>query len=161
AGPPTARGGAAALRFVADANNTDQGYALATAWGATRRGDRARLLVQRQLHPDQPFRTPRTQHSVWNRRRSAGRPHADRPPMGRGDDLPRGRRFRAGGKLAEPLMEMTPVATTASTPILRLERLNKRFGTAQAADEVSLEVQAGDFFTFLGPSGSGKSSILR
>jgi ABC-type Fe3+/spermidine/putrescine transport system ATPase subunit len=58
-------------------------------------------------------------------------------------------------------MAMAPAATTASTPILRLERLNKRFGAAQAAHDLSLEVHAGEFFTFLGPSGSGKSSILR
>src|SRR5262249_56889745 len=37
----------------------------------------------------------------------------------------------------------------------------KRFGAAQAAHDFSLDVHAGEFFTFLGPSGSGKSSILR
>jgi ABC-type Fe3+/spermidine/putrescine transport system ATPase subunit len=46
-------------------------------------------------------------------------------------------------------------------PILRLDRLNKRFGAAQAAHDFSLEVRTGEFFTFLGPSGAGKSSILR
>jgi ABC-type Fe3+/spermidine/putrescine transport system ATPase subunit len=48
-----------------------------------------------------------------------------------------------------------------SEPILQLDRLNKRFGTTRAADDFSLTVQPGEFFTFLGPSGSGKSSILR
>ncbi len=46
-------------------------------------------------------------------------------------------------------------------PILRLDSLDKRFGDAVAARDFSLEVHAGEFFTFLGPSGSGKSSVLR
>ncbi|MFO1352849.1 MAG: ABC transporter ATP-binding protein [Gammaproteobacteria bacterium] len=46
-------------------------------------------------------------------------------------------------------------------PILRLEGLHKRFGHVTAAADFSLDVQPGEFFTFLGPSGSGKSSILR
>jgi ABC-type Fe3+/spermidine/putrescine transport system ATPase subunit len=50
---------------------------------------------------------------------------------------------------------------TAHSPILRLEHLTKRFGASQAANDIFLEVLAGEFFTFLGPSGSGKSSILR
>ena len=46
-------------------------------------------------------------------------------------------------------------------PILRLDSLDKRFGDAVAARDFSLDVHAGEFFTFLGPSGSGKSSVLR
>ena len=46
-------------------------------------------------------------------------------------------------------------------PILRLDSLDKRFGDAVAARDFSLDVNAGEFFTFLGPSGSGKSSVLR
>jgi ABC-type Fe3+/spermidine/putrescine transport system ATPase subunit len=46
-------------------------------------------------------------------------------------------------------------------PILELRRLHKRFGGAVPADDVSLAIDAGEFFTFLGPSGSGKSTILR
>lgn len=48
-----------------------------------------------------------------------------------------------------------------SGPILELAGIAKRFGPTVVADALSLSVQAGEFFTFLGPSGSGKSSILR
>ncbi len=46
-------------------------------------------------------------------------------------------------------------------PILELRHLKKRFGDAVPADDISLAIDAGEFFTFLGPSGSGKSTILR
>jgi ABC-type Fe3+/spermidine/putrescine transport system ATPase subunit len=46
-------------------------------------------------------------------------------------------------------------------PILELRRVRKRFGRAVPADDISLAVEAGEFFTFLGPSGSGKSTLLR
>ena len=45
--------------------------------------------------------------------------------------------------------------------ILALDRLNKRFGRTVAAQDVSLTIRPGEFFTLLGPSGSGKSSVLR
>jgi ABC-type Fe3+/spermidine/putrescine transport system ATPase subunit len=45
--------------------------------------------------------------------------------------------------------------------ILRLEGVSKRFGPTVTADDLSLEVKRGEFFTFLGHSGSGKSTILR
>ena len=46
-------------------------------------------------------------------------------------------------------------------PILELRHVCKRFGTTVPADDVSLAIEAGEFFTFLGPSGSGKSTLLR
>jgi len=44
---------------------------------------------------------------------------------------------------------------------VRLEGLNKRFGTLQAVDGVSLDIVSGEFFTLLGPSGCGKTTLLR
>jgi ABC-type Fe3+/spermidine/putrescine transport system ATPase subunit len=46
-------------------------------------------------------------------------------------------------------------------PILELRHVHKRFGATVPADDLSLAIEAGEFFTFLGPSGSGKSTILR
>jgi spermidine/putrescine transport system ATP-binding protein len=45
--------------------------------------------------------------------------------------------------------------------LLELRHVTRRFGALKAVDDVSLEVEAGEFFTLLGPSGCGKTTILR
>jgi len=44
---------------------------------------------------------------------------------------------------------------------LQLQNVSKRLGNHQAVDKVSLEVKEGEFFVLLGPSGGGKSTLLR
>jgi spermidine/putrescine transport system ATP-binding protein len=44
---------------------------------------------------------------------------------------------------------------------VKLESLTKRFDEVAAVDDISLEIQAGEFFSLLGPSGCGKTTTLR
>ncbi|WP_426308966.1 ABC transporter ATP-binding protein [Cellulosimicrobium sp. E-16] len=54
--------------------------------------------------------------------------------------------------------------TTPATPVLEIDRVTVRHGdgdtTVVALDEVSLSVAAGELVGVVGPSGSGKSSLL-
>ncbi len=51
-----------------------------------------------------------------------------------------------------------------SEPLLRVDRIGKSYGVAEAAvsvlRNVSFEVSAGEFVAIMGPSGSGKSSLM-
>lgn len=47
-----------------------------------------------------------------------------------------------------------------ATPAIRVSDLRKRFGTTQALDGVSLDVQPGEFFGLLGPNGAGKTTLI-
>src|SRR6478735_1302568 len=46
-------------------------------------------------------------------------------------------------------------------PLVRFEKVSKRFGAHTAVDGVSLEIARGEFFSLLGPSGCGKTTTLR
>ena len=46
-------------------------------------------------------------------------------------------------------------------PFLTLSGVQKRFGAMAAVEDFNLEVERGEFVSFLGPSGCGKTTTLR
>ncbi len=48
-----------------------------------------------------------------------------------------------------------------STIDVRLDRVTKRFHDVVAVDDLSLDIERGEFFSMLGPSGCGKTTTLR
>jgi ABC-2 type transport system ATP-binding protein len=46
-------------------------------------------------------------------------------------------------------------------PVIRIERLTKRFADITAVDEVSLSIRRGEIFGLIGPNGAGKSTLIK
>jgi len=47
------------------------------------------------------------------------------------------------------------------TPLLRTERLSRRFGSLVAVDEVNLSIRPGELRSIIGPNGAGKTTFFR
>ena len=50
--------------------------------------------------------------------------------------------------------------TGASVPVVRLQNIAHAYGTTVAVDSVSLDIPAGKMVGFIGPDGTGKSTLL-
>ena len=58
-------------------------------------------------------------------------------------------------------MTQPQTGTSAAVPDIRIDRVSKRFHEVAAVDDLSLDIERGEFFSMLGPSGCGKTTTLR
>lgn len=57
--------------------------------------------------------------------------------------------------------DFAPWDDPLAEPLIRFERITKRFGDFTAIDDVSLDIYEREFFALLGPSGCGKTTLMR
>jgi putrescine transport system ATP-binding protein len=49
----------------------------------------------------------------------------------------------------------------SAVPLIRFEKVTKRFGSFTAVDDLTLDIHEREFFALLGPSGCGKTTLMR
>ena len=54
-----------------------------------------------------------------------------------------------------------PVEASTEEPILRLETARFAYGRRVVLDAVDFEINAGDFWCFVGPNGEGKTTLIK
>ena len=64
-------------------------------------------------------------------------------------------------KPADVSRVFAPWKDPSLAPLIRFERVTKRFGAVTAIEELSLAVYEREFFALLGPSGCGKTTLMR
>ncbi|WP_108660566.1 ABC transporter ATP-binding protein [Acuticoccus kandeliae] len=55
----------------------------------------------------------------------------------------------------------TPFGGDPTLPFIRFDHVRKTFGRFVAIDDLSLDINEGEFFALLGPSGCGKTTLMR
>lgn len=60
-----------------------------------------------------------------------------------------------------PLDRIDPASPEGERPVLRVERLRKRYDAAVAVDDLSFDVARGEILGLVGPNGAGKTTTLR
>jgi len=69
---------------------------------------------------------------------------------------------RAGRRGAVPRLVETPAAVPRKDGlVLRVEALDKRFGSLQVLQGVAFSARAGDLLSLIGPNGAGKTALMR
>jgi ABC-2 type transport system ATP-binding protein len=58
------------------------------------------------------------------------------------------------------MFEFNTPAPDSPVPAIAVHHLKKRYGSFTAVEDISFEVQEGDFFAFLGPNGAGKTTTI-
>jgi polar amino acid transport system ATP-binding protein len=58
-------------------------------------------------------------------------------------------------------MVTSPPLPTSAGPLLKVDRVTKRFGSNEVLHEIGFELELGEVLCLIGPSGSGKSTLLR